>query len=150
MNAYEPVMSWYEMFFNNLGLLFEAILRQVPYVWRNKFIILYTVIFGVSFMAFYYAFNFWQEFKRLRGVENELYMREDELAATEEELERQRQINKNRVVRVEKDSKRKEAFLRVKEQIGCDESAWPVIVTNEVLALRAELTALRKTMDKQA
>ena len=150
MNPYEPVMSWYEMFFNNLGLLFEAILRQVPYVWRNKFIILYTVIFGVSFMAFYYAFNFWQEFKRLRGVENELYMREDELAATEEELERQRQINKNRIVRVEKDSKRKEAFLRVKEQIGCDESAWPVIVTNEVLALRAELTALRKTMDKQA
>ena len=149
MNAYEPVMSWYEMFFNNLGLLFEAILRQVPYVWRNKFIILYTVIFGVSFMSFYYAFNFWQEFKRLRGVENELDMREDELAATEEELERQRQINKNRIVRVEKDSKRKEAFLRVKEQIGCDESAWPVIVTNEVLALRAELTALRKTLDKQ-
>jgi hypothetical protein len=145
----ESVMSWYEMFYNNLGLLFEAILHQIPSVWRNRFIILYAVIFGVSFMAFYYAFNFWQEFKRLRSVEDELYVKEDELAATEEELERQRQINKNRIVRVEKDSKRREAFQRVKDQIGCDENAWPVIVTNEVLALRAELTALRKAFDKQ-
>ena len=145
----ESVMSWYEMFYNNLGLLFEAILHQIPSVWRNRFIILYAVIFGLSFMAFYYAFNFWQEFKRLRSVEDELYVKEDELAATEEELERQRQINKNRIVRVEKDSKRREAFQRVKDQIGCDESAWPVIVTNEVLALRAELTALRKAFDKQ-
>ena len=145
----ESVMSWYEMFYNNLGLLFEAILHQIPSVWRNRFIILYAVIFGLSFMAFYYAFNFWQEFKRLRSVEDELYVKEDELAATEEELERQRQINKNRIVRVEKDSKRKEAFQRVKDQVGCDESAWPVIVTNEVMSLRAELTALRKAFDKQ-
>jgi hypothetical protein len=145
----ESVMSWYEMFYNNLGLLFEAILHQIPSVWRNRFIILYAVIFGLSFMAFYYAFNFWQEFKRLRSVEDELYVKEDELAATEEELERQRQINKNRIVRVEKDSKRREAFQRVKEQVGCDESAWPVIVTNEVMSLRAELTALRKAVDKQ-
>ena len=145
----ESVMSWYEMFYNNLGLLFEAILHQIPSVWRNRFIILYAVIFGLSFMAFYYAFNFWQEFKRLRSVEDELYVKEDELAATEEELERQRQINKNRIIRVEKDSKRREAFQRVKDQIGCDESAWPVIVTNEVMSLRAELTALRKAIDKQ-
>ena len=142
-------MSWYEMFYNNLGFLLEATLRQIPYIWQNRYIIFFTVIFGLSFMAFYSANNFWQEFKRLRSVEDELYVKEDELAATEEELERQRQINKNRIVRVEKDTKRKEAFKRVKEQVGSDESAWPVIVANEVMSLRAELTALRKAFDKQ-
>jgi division protein CdvB (Snf7/Vps24/ESCRT-III family) len=138
----EPVMSWTDMFYSNLALLFEALMRQVPYIWRNRVSIFYSIVLGAILVGLYSANNYWQEFKRLQNVEQELY-------DTEEELERQRQINKTRVVRTEKDGKRKEAFQRVKDQIGCDENAWPVIVTNEVLALRAELTALRKAYDKQ-
>ena len=138
----ESVMSWTDMFYSNLALLFEALMRQVPYIWRNRVSIFYSIVLGAILVGLYSANNYWQEFKRLQNVEQELY-------DTEEELERQRQINKTRVVRTEKDGKRKEAFQRVKDQIGCDENAWPVIVTNEVLALRAELTALRKAYDKQ-
>ena len=138
----EPVMSWTDMFYSNLALLFEALMRQVPYIWRNRVSIFYSIVLGAILVGLYSANNYWQEFKRLQNVEQVLY-------DTEEELERQRQINKTRVVRTEKDGKRKEAFQRVKDQIGCDENAWPVIVTNEVLALRAELTALRKAYDKQ-
>ena len=138
----EPVMSWTDMFYSNLALLFEALMRQVPYIWRNRVSIFYSIVLGAILVGLYSTYNYWQEFKRLQNVEQVLY-------DTEEELERQRQINKTRVVRTEKDGKRKEAFQRVKDQIGCDENAWPVIVTNEVLALRAELTALRKAYDKQ-
>ena len=137
----ESVMSWTDMFYSNLALLFEALMRQVPYIWRNRVSIFYSIVLGAILVGLYSANNYWQEFKRLQNVEQVLY-------DTEEELERQRQINKTRVVRTEKDGKRKEAFQRVKDQIGCDENAWPVIVTNEVLALRAELTALRKAYEK--
>ena len=137
----EPVMSWTDMFYSNLALLFEALMRQVPYIWRNRVSIFYSIVLGAILVGLYSANNYWQEFKRLQNVEQVLY-------DTEEELERQRQINKTRVVRTEKDGKRKEAFQRVKDQIGCDENAWPVIVTNEVLSLRAELTALRKAYEK--
>jgi hypothetical protein len=138
----EPVMTWTDVFYSNLILLFEVVLRQVPYIWKNRFILFYSIVLGAILVGLYYANNYWNEFKRLQNVEQILY-------DTEDELERQRQINKNRIVRVEKDSKRKEAFQRVKDQVGCDESAWPVIVTNEVMSLRAELTALRKAFDKQ-
>ena len=137
----ESVMSWTDMFYSNLALLFEALMRQVPYIWRNRVSIFYSIVLGAILVGLYSANNYWQEFKRLQNVEQVLY-------DTEEELERQRQINKTRVVRTEKDGKRKEAFQRVKDQIGCDENAWPVIVTNEVLSLRAELTALRKAYEK--
>ena len=136
-------MSWQEMYYSNFGPFIQGVSKLIPYLWYHRLSLLYGALLGLSLMGLYSAYNYWQEFKRLQNVEQELY-------DTEDELERQRQINKTRIVRTEKDSKRKEAFRRVKEQIGSDESAWPVIVTNEVLALRAELTALRKAYDKQA
>jgi hypothetical protein len=83
----------------------------------------------------------WAEWTRLKRVEVEL---EDALADTEEQLDYERQVTAEEALFLEKEEKRLESFQKVKEQIGNDKQAWPVIVTNEVLALRKELNQIRK------
>ena len=102
-------------------------------------------ILVASFVLFswflYLSCSCWSEWSRLKRSEQEL---EDALAETEEELEYERQISAEAAHHLEKEKYRSEAFRKVRDQIGSDSQAWPVIVTNEVLALRNELNEIRK------
>jgi hypothetical protein len=135
------VMTWKE-------LIFRAANQTAVYALKNMYPLAKDPLFygyllaGMSFcMISYSACSCWSEMRRLKRSEQEL---EEALAETEDELEYERQISSQTAHYLEQEKCRSEAFRKVRDQIGSDSQAWPVIVTNEVLALRTELNEIRK------
>ena len=134
-------LTWKEMILRATNQTVEFALKNMHPVAKDPLFYGYLLA-GITFcMISYSACSCWLELRRLKRSEIEL---EEALAETEEELEYERQISAEAAVYLEQEKCRSEAFRKVRDQIGSDSQAWPVIVTNEVLALRNEINEIRK------
>jgi len=135
------VMTWKELIFRAANQTAVYALKNMHPLAKDPFFYGYILAVFAFFMFSYTACSCWSEMRRLKRSEVEL---EEALAETEEELEYERQISSQTAHYLEQEKCRSEAFRKVRDQIGSDSQAWPVIVTNEVLALRTELNEIRK------
>jgi hypothetical protein len=134
-------MTWKDMILRAANQTAEYTLKNMHPLAKDPLFYGYLLA-GITFcMISYSACSCWLELRRLKRSEVEL---EEALAETEDELEYQRQISADAAHYLEQEKCRSEAFRKVRDQIGSDTQAWPVIVTNEVLALRNELNEIRK------
>jgi len=134
-------MTWKDMILRVANQSAEFTLKNMHPLAKDPFFYGYLLALTTFCMISYSACSCWLELRRLKRSEVEL---EEALAETEDELEYQRQISADAAHYLEQEKCRSEAFRKVRDQIGSDSQAWPVIVTNEVLALRNELNEIRK------
>jgi len=134
-------MTWKDMILRAANQSAEFTLKNMHPLAKDPLFYGYLLALTIFCMISYSACSCWFELRRLKQSEIEL---EEALAETEDELEYQRQISADAAHYLEQEKCRSEAFRKVRDQIGSDSQAWPVIVTNEVLALRTELNEIRK------